>query len=130
MERNNGHGKSQFLGQIMLGIMNQGGKICMASLELKPSKLIARLMKQASAMNLPSKDYIRTIISRYNDNLWLFNLIGNAKSDRLLEVFKYARQRYGIDVFVIDSFMMLDIAEDDYNAQRDLWKNYVNLKSL
>ncbi len=114
----NGHGKSQFLGQIMLGLMNQGAKICMASLELKPSKLIARLVKQASAMRDPSPDYLRAVIDRYNDQMWLFNLLGNAKSGRLLEVFKYARQRYGVDVFVIDSFMMMDIAEDDYKAQK------------
>lgn len=125
----NGHGKSQFLGQIMLGMMNQGAKICMASLELKPSKLIARLMKQASGMNLPSPKYIKAIISHYNESLWIFNLIGNAKSDRLLEVFKYARQRYGVDVFVIDSFMMLDIAEDDYNAQKRFMEKLCEFKN-
>ena len=125
----NGHGKSQFLGQVMLGIMNQGAKICMASLELKPSKLIARLVKQASAMSLPSQDYLKSIIAHYNDNMWLFNLIGNAKSGRLLEVFKYARQRYGVDVFVIDSFMMMDIAEDDYKAQKSFMEKLCEFKN-
>lgn len=114
----NGHGKSQFLGQVMLGMMNQGARICIASLELKASKLIARLIRQATGMNEPAVGYAKEVIAHYNDNLWLFNLLGNAKSARLLDVFKYARQRYGVDVFVIDSFMMLDIAEDDYKAQK------------
>jgi twinkle protein len=114
----NGHGKSQFLGQVMLGMMEQGAKICIASLELRPSRLSMRLIKQATAMALPSPAYIDAVIEHYNEQLWLFDLVGNAKSDRLLEVFKYARHRYGVDVFVIDSFMMLDIAEDDYKAQK------------
>ncbi len=114
----NGHGKSQFLGQVILGMMEQGAKICIASLELRPSRLSMRLIKQATALALPSPEYIDAVIEHYNEQLWLFDLVGNAKSDRLLEVFKYARHRYGVDVFVIDSFMMLDIAEDDYKAQK------------
>jgi len=125
----NGHGKSQFLGQVMLGMMNQGAKVCMVSLELKPSKLIARLIKQASARFDPNPEYTKYIINHYNDNMWLFNVLGNAKSNRLLEVFKYARQRYGIDVFVIDSFMMMDIAEDDYKAQKSFMEKLCEFKN-
>jgi len=33
-------------------------------------------------------------------------------------VFEYARQRYGIDVFLIDSLMKCGIAEDDFNTQK------------
>ena len=125
----NGHGKSQFLGQVMLGMMNQGAKVCMVSLELKPSKLIARLIKQASARFDPNPEFTKYIINYYNDNMWLFNVLGNAKSNRLLEVFKYARQRYGIDVFVIDSFMMMDIAEDDYKAQKSFMEKLCEFKN-
>lgn len=114
----NGHGKSQFLGHIMLSLMKQGARICVASLELKPKRLLARLARQAGAVAEPSEGYIRAIHKWYEDKLWLFDLVGTAKCTRLLEVFLYARQRYGIDMFVIDSFMKLDIAEDDYNTQK------------
>jgi twinkle protein len=125
----NGHGKSQFLGQVMLGMMNQGAKICLVSLELKPTKLIARLVKQATGMGEPSPEYSRGMVRHYNDNMWIFNVVGNAKSGRLLEVFKYARQRYGVDVFVIDSFMMMDIAEDDYKAQKSFMEKLCEFKN-
>lgn len=116
----NGHGKSQFLGQIILHAMKQGARVCIASLELKPKRLLMRLTRQASALAEPTKEYIKAIHSWYEDKLWLFDLVGTAKSKRLLDVFLYARQRYNIDVFVIDSFMKLDIAEDDYKAQKAL----------
>lgn len=114
----NGHGKSQFLGQIMLGAMRQGEKVCVASLELKPDLLLKRMVQQASGMDRPSEDYIRTITAWYRDKLWVFDLTGTAKTERILEVFLYARQRYGITTFVIDSFLKCGIAEEDYASQK------------
>ncbi|RUQ96565.1 bifunctional DNA primase/helicase [Legionella septentrionalis] len=114
----NGHGKSQFLGQIILSMMQQGARVCIASLELKPKRLLMRLTRQAAALANPSIEYIEAIHKWYEDKLWLFDLVGSAKSKRLLDVFLYARQRYGVDVFIIDSLMKLDIADDDYSVQK------------
>lgn len=125
----NGHGKSQFLGQLILHSMEQGARVCIASLELKPKRLLMRLGRQAAALAEPTVDYLRAIHNWYEDKLWLFDLVGTAKSQRLLEVFLYARQRYGIDVFVIDSFMKLDIAEDDYKAQKALMEQLCDFKN-
>lgn len=125
----NGHGKSQFLGQIILGMMQQSARVCIASLELKPKRLLMRLTRQAGALAKPSIEYIKAIHQWYEDKLWLFDLVGSAKSKRLLEVFLYARQRYGIDVFVIDSLMKLDIAEDDYNAQKAFIEQLCDFKN-
>jgi twinkle protein len=114
----NGHGKSQLLGHVILHAMQQGAKVCIASLELKPKRLLARLTRQAGALRLPTPEYIRAIHQWYDNHLWIFDLVGTTKTVRLLEVFKYARQRYDIDVFVIDSLMKCGVAEDDYNAQK------------
>ncbi|WP_412758184.1 toprim domain-containing protein [Legionella bozemanae] len=125
----NGHGKSQFLGHIILHAMKEGAKVCIASLEIKPKRLLMRLTRQAGALAEPSENYIRAIHEWYSDKLWLFDLVGTAKSQRLLEVFRYARQRYGIDVFVIDSLMKLDIAEDDYKAQKAFMEQLCDFKN-
>ncbi len=114
----NGHGKSQLLGHVILSLMAQGARVCIASLEIKPKKLLMRLTRQASAVKEPTEEYIRKIHEWYGDKLWLFDLVGTAKVERLLEVFLYAHQRYGIDVFVIDSFMKCGIDEDDFKAQK------------
>lgn len=125
----NGHGKSQFLGQIILASLTQGARVCIASLELKPRRLLMRLTRQAAGLAQPAEGYIRAIHEWYGNNLWVFDLVGTAKAKRLLEVFLYARQRYGIDVFVIDSFMKIDIAEDDYNAQKSFMEQLCDFKN-
>lgn len=126
----NGHGKSQFLGEIILQMITQGAKVCIASMELKPERLLARMCRQSTAMREPSPEYINAVFDAWDDHLWLFELLGTANSQTLLDVFLYARQRYGIDVFVIDSFLKLDIAEDDYKAQKEFIVKLVDFKNL
>jgi len=46
-------------------------------------------------------------------------VVGSAKASKILETFAYARQRYGIRLFVIDNLSKLDVSLDDYNAQRE-----------
>lgn len=125
----NGHGKSQFLGQIILHTLREEAKVCIASLEIKPKRLLMRLTRQASGLKQPSQNYIRAIHDWYGDKLWLFDLVGTAKAQRLLEVFLYARQRYGIEYFVIDSLLKCDIAEDDYTAQKAFIEKLCDFKN-
>lgn len=125
----NGHGKSQFLGQVILHSMRQNTKVCIASLELKPKRLLMRLTRQAAALSNPSVEYIKAIHDWYTDKLWIFDLVGTAKHEKLLEVFIYARQRYDIDTFVIDSFMKCGIAEDDYKAQKAFIEQLCDFKN-
>jgi twinkle protein len=125
----NGHGKSQVMGQVMLNILKQGGRVCVASLELKIENLLMRLTRQAAGLSQPTKEYIDAIHQWYGENLLIFDLLGSAKAYRLLDVFKYARQRYGITTFVIDSFMKLDIAEDDYKAQKTFLEQLCDFKN-
>lgn len=114
----NGHGKSQMLGQIVLNTLKSGDRVCIASLELKPARFLSRLIRQASGLATPSVEYIREIHRWYDDNLWIFDLLGTTKKEKLMEVFLYARQRYGVNHFVIDSLMKCGIAEDDFNQQK------------
>ena len=51
-------------------------------------------------------------------DFWVFGLTGTAKADRLIEIFDYARRRYGIQLFIIDSLMKCGIGDDDYNGQK------------
>lgn len=126
----NGHGKSQVLGQAILDFIKQGAKVCIASLELKPKRLLFRLTRQASGLRNPTEEYIRAIHEWYDHGLWIFDLVGTAKSIRLLEVFEYARQRYGIDVFVIDSLMKCGIGEEDYTGQKQFIDQLCDFKNM
>jgi twinkle protein len=116
----NGHGKSQVLGHLMLEAMHRNERVCIASLEMPVAKWLRRLTNQAGAVREPSIPYIRAISKWYGDKLWAFDRVGTADTNRLIEVFTYARRRYGISVFAIDSLAKCGIADDDYGAQK-LW---------
>lgn len=125
----NGHGKSQMLGQVLINIIRQGGKACIASFETKPENLVDRMLRQTTGLRDATEGFSRAVKDWMRGKCWIFDLLGNAKSERLLNVFKYARQRYGIDTFVIDSFMKLDIAEDDYKGQKAFLEKLCDFKN-
>lgn len=118
----NGHGKSLLLNQVLIGIMTQGERTCVFSGEMTPARQGKRTVKQISGIDRPSPKYIDHIAAWLRDRMWIFNLVGSATIDRLLEVFAYAKRRYGIRHFVIDSLMMTDVPEDGagaFSAQKD-----------
>lgn len=108
----NGHGKSLILMQAMIGVAMQGGKVCVFSGEMTPARQLKRLIKQAGGVDKPGRDYARHVVDWINEHFWVFDLVGSASLDRLLEVFNYANKRYGITNFVIDSLMVTDIPDD------------------
>lgn len=118
----NGHGKSLLLNQVLIGIMMQGEKSCVFSGEMTPAQQGKRTVKQVSGIDRPAPAFIDHIGEWLRDRMWLFNMVGTATIDRLLEVFKYGNRRYGIRHFVIDSLMMTDVPEDGsgaFSAQKD-----------
>ena len=127
----NGHGKSQAAGQFILSAMAQGERACIASMELKPARLLKYLTMQAAGMSrgFPSPEYHRAIVDWSQDKLWVFECVGTAKADRLLEVFRYARKRYGVRVFLIDSLMKCGFAEDDYNGVKKFVEKLCDFKN-
>ncbi|MDC9604937.1 toprim domain-containing protein [Xenorhabdus griffiniae] len=114
----NGHGKSEILGHLLCEAMSQGIRACVASFELKPGQLLKRLTQQAACSERPPVIEIDSAFKFYDDRLWVFGLTGTAKAARVIEIFNYARRRYGIQLFVIDSLMKCGIGEDDYNGQK------------
>ncbi len=125
----NGHGKTELVGHIALQAMAEGTRTCIASLELKPAKLLQRLTRQALCTRMPPVEEIDAAFDWYNDRLWLFNVTGTAKADRLIEIFTYARKRYGVELFVIDSLLKCGVGEDDYNGQKDFVDRLCDFKN-
>ncbi len=125
----NGHGKSQILGFLMQDFMQQGAKVCIASLELKPKHTLGRMVRQLTACRQPSHDLIAAAHEWLDDKLWMFDLVGNTSTDRLLQIFEFAHLRYGTDTFVIDSLVKCDVDEDDYNAQKKFVSKLMDFKN-
>jgi len=124
----NGHGKTAYVTQTELSALEQGWKCCVASLEVKPENLLFKTSRQAAGGEL-THPKVDAIYSWYRDKLWLFNLVGTAKAERLLEVFEYAHKRYGINLFIIDSLMKCGINEDDYNSQKQFIEALCDFKN-
>jgi len=114
----NGHGKSLLLGQVIIGAGMQDERSCIASMEMHPKKTLYRAVRQATGKKIPDREAISACLEWMSDKLWLFDLVGTGKTERLLEVFEFAYRRHGIKQFVIDSLMKCGIAEDDYKGQK------------
>lgn len=112
----NGHGKSLMLGQVQIGLMSQGERVCIFSGEMTPVEQAKRTLKQCTGLARPSEEYIDATARWLRDRMWVFNVVGTATIDRLIEVFRYGAKRYGIRHFVIDSLMVTDVPEDGPGA--------------
>lgn len=114
----NGHGKSQVAGHVATHSMAMGGRWCVASMEFKPYKMLARMFRQATATSQPTLADRGPLVDLCSDRLWVFDVQGNARADRILEVFEYAYRRYGVTHFLIDSLAKCGFGEDAYNEQK------------
>lgn len=112
-----GHGKSQILSDCAVHWIRQGARVCLSSLEMKAAVTLKRMVKQASDSDRPTKEYIAEIMAWLDSGLILYDRVGKVGALTLVEVFDYARAKYGCDMFAIDSLMRLNIETDDYNAQ-------------
>jgi twinkle protein len=112
-----GAGKSQILSDCIVEWISTGSRVCLSSLEMKPAQTLKRMCKQAGGLDRPSEPFIIEIMKFLDQGLLLYEKVGKAGVEGLLEVFDYARAKYGCDQFVIDSLMRLGIAGDDYNGQ-------------
>jgi len=115
----NGHGKSIALSHICIEAVSQGEVVCIASMEMKPRKLGRKMYQQIIGHDQPNPseaDHAKRFLS---ERIWLFEAFGTAKATRIIEVFSYARKRYGITHFIVDSLAKCGFAEDDYAGQKD-----------
>lgn len=112
-----GAGKSQILSHCVVDFVAQGSRVCVSSLEMKASQTLRRMVKQTLNADRPTEPAIGKALAWLDRGLLLYERVGKEGVDGLLEIFDYARAKYGCDQFVIDSFMRLGIAADDYKAQ-------------
>jgi twinkle protein len=114
----NHHGKTEMLNYLMVVAGYQGERACLASLEVPARKTLRRLVRQASGEQYPSPERIKHVLGWLAEHFWLYDCVATVKLERILEVFGYARRRYGVSQFVVDNLARLGVGEDDYDAQK------------
>lgn len=133
-----GHGKSTFMGQMALGLIEDGATVCFYSGELKAKDFQSWMLNQAAGPSFLDSYIDRFGETRYKTDDWIkqrikawlkekkFVLYDNSivKSDErnsIIERFTIARQYYGCDFFFVDNLMSaripLDQERDFYRAQ-------------
>lgn len=114
----NGHRKSMITSQIALGLMRQGKKVLIASLEMRPAQTMQRMTRQAAATECPSIPYIRAFHRWTDGKLWIYDHLGHCEPSRILAVCRYAARELGCEHLVIDSMMKIVAGTDDYTGQK------------
>lgn len=114
-----GSGKTQILCDCVPFWIKKGSRICVASFEMKCEQTLKRMVKQAGGVDRPTVQFLQSTIAYLDEGLLLYEKVGRSSVPTLLDVFDYARAKYGCDQFVIDSLMRLGIAQDDYTGQQD-----------
>jgi twinkle protein len=112
-----GSGKSQIISDCIPHWIKYGSRVCLASLEMKGEQTLRRMCKQTGGVDRPTAPFIERILEWLDEGLLIYERVGKAGVPALLEVFDYARAKYGCDQFIIDSLMRLGIPQDDYNGQ-------------
>lgn len=114
----NGHGKSLMTGQVMLGLMAQGRRCVVASMEMDPVDTADRMIRQCAHTEHYTEQFIHKWEKWSRPLLWAFNERGQTTADRVLAMCRYAADQLEVDHVFIDSLMKVVRHEDDYNGQK------------
>jgi twinkle protein len=114
------HGKSSVLKQLMVEALIAGEGVAIGSFEEKGPTMVKKMgcciaFKGEKEITHEEMDQI---IDWMGDKLWIYDVFGVMKRDRLEELMKYSVQRHGVKHIVIDSIMKCDLSSEDYESQR------------
>ena len=115
----NGSGKSMLLSHVMLGLVRQRERACIASFEMKPVRQLERMARQTAMNAKPAETAIDAMFDWLTGRLWFYDQQGPAKAAMVYAVCRYAADRLKCSQIVIDSLMKCVRGEDDYNGQKD-----------
>ena len=122
----NGAGKSLFASQCLLSAMDQGHKCLSISLEMSPKAQLARMWRQASLQHKPDMEAGLQFTKWANNKLWFYDQHGTVSPRVLLSVIRYAYDKLGIDVILVDSLMTMSMNSDDWNGQKQVVQGLAN----
>lgn len=118
-----GAGKTTLLRQLVCHCLARGSSVFLASLEEDPENVLVSLGAVAAGAELPNEHQMQWFLDAYQERFRLWGRIGLAKHEELLAVIRELAAFGVIKHAVIDSLMCLDVANDDFEAQR----NFANL---
>ncbi len=122
----NGDGKSLVLGQIVLSLMAQGARCCIASMEMSPARTLFRMCRQTGTTKDLDDELIRLFHDWTDGKLWLYDHRGTVETKAIAGAIRYAADKLAMQHFIVDSLMKCGIAEDGAGALT-AQKNFLDL---
>lgn len=120
--------KSSLLGQTMIGFVEQGEKVCVASLEEPLANYGRRLARQMWARNDVADDDIRRALSTVGDRYLFWDVHGEMSADRAVAMMRYVAFEHGVTQFVFDNVSdVIDPGNDNATEQWKFVKSAVRL---
>jgi twinkle protein len=114
----NGAGKSLFASMLQNHAINQGYKCLSISMEMSPSSIIARQIRQATLQQHPTIDGILAFAKWIKGKMYYYDQHGSVDSQTLGSVIRYAVDKFGVKFILVDSLMTMSFASDDWNSQK------------
>ncbi len=119
--------KSMFTGQVALDLCVQRERVLLISPEMKPSKTLARMARQAAGTRAPTAAWLRTFSQWSDGRLWLFDHLGRIAPAQCLAVCRYFADKLKGTHVVIDSMMMVCNSEESLDEQKQFTTDLVRL---
>lgn len=123
----NGSGKSQVLGNVVLGFCAQREASCIASFEMAPIRTLERMQRQAAMNSKPPADFTNRFMTLLDGQLWIYDQQGQVDARTLYAVIRYSARKLGVKHMVVDSLMKCVRGEDDNNGQKHFVETLMNL---
>jgi twinkle protein len=114
----NGHRKSMFAGQVALDMCVQREKTLIASMEMSPGRTLARMVRQAYGVAIPSAEDRGRFAKWTDGRLWLFDHLGRVTPATIQAVCVYFANELAGRHVVIDSMMMVCGSEESLDEQK------------
>jgi len=123
----NKHGKSEVLNHCVIDLCWQGERALVCSLEVQAPVTYQKLIRMAlGRRDVCGKEeraqFRERCLAPLGQKVWVYDAVGNADIEEVLQVMQYAYQRFGVRQFVLDSLMRFSGLDGEgqeiWNSQR------------
>lgn len=111
-----GSGKSTFISQEIIHLLKQGKKVCVGSFEMSPERYLWWMINQYYGYTEKkiSDAEVEIFLNQYAEQLFIIDVTGTIEKELLFRILKFGYHKYGIDTFIIDSLMCIDLCTENF----------------
>jgi len=114
----NGSGKSQLVGNVILGFCAQQERSCIASFEMAPIRTLERMQRQAAMCERPARAFASRFMGLLDGRLWIYDQQGQVDPRMLYAVIRYCARQLQVKHMVVDNLQKCVRGHDDYTGEK------------